>query len=272
MIKIIKTGGLLKSDEHGFLINESSVDKIVSPWKESVEALKSICRKQLGSAVHSVYVRGTVPRSMAIQKVSDLDAFAVVSGKESDFDFSWMDNERLTFEKNHPFLTGLELQVFFYDDLFDGDQCINQRFTIKTLSACVYGDNLAKKISPFKADVKTAQHLCGNLKAAFENTKNAISNALPQEYVLEWCRWIMKRVVRTGFLLVMARERAFTRDLYMAYTIFSKHYPSQQPGMRQALELAINPSSDPLIIHKFMDEFSPWFYGELKQQLKVSYE
>lgn len=35
--QILEIGSLLKTDANGFIINESSIDKIQSPWKEAVE-------------------------------------------------------------------------------------------------------------------------------------------------------------------------------------------------------------------------------------------
>lgn len=54
----------------------------------------------------------------------------------------------------------------------------------------------------------------------------------------------MKRVVRTGFELVMARTHKYTRDLYPCYKEFSKYYPKRKNEMRKALQLCIVPTDN----------------------------
>lgn len=77
----------------------------------------------------------------------------------------------------------------------------------------------------------------------------------------------MKRIVRQGFILVMARERVFTRDLYPCYKIFSKYYPEKEKEMRQALELAIYPISNTKSIFSVLDNLGEWLIKESKDKL-----
>ena len=72
----------------------------------------------------------------------------------------------------------------------------------------------------------------------------------------------MKKILRTGFSLVMEKEKAFTRDLYPSYQLFSKYYPDQEPQMRQALEWAINPTDDSAGLLKYLGEFGGWLGAE----------
>ncbi|MCY3720854.1 MAG: hypothetical protein OXG97_01385 [Candidatus Poribacteria bacterium] len=64
------------------------------------------------------------------------------------------------------------------------------------------------------------------------------------------CRWICKRFLRAGMILVLSRSKAFTRDLYYCYEEFAKFYPEQDAAMWQALEYAINPTGN-------VEEFLP---------------
>ena len=42
----------------------------------------------------------------------------------------------------------------------------------------------------------------------------------------------------------MVKEQRYTRDLYLCYESFAKHYPEKEREMYRALELAINPKTD----------------------------
>lgn len=270
MGKILRMGRLLKTNKSGFIVSESNVGKIASPWREAVEEIKNSYLKNLGDIVHSIYVRGTVSRGDAIKGISDIDTFAVVLKKLEEVDRTWVKESRKELEKKHSFSTRIEIQLLPYEELFNEEKFFNDRFTIKTQSACVYGEDLALKISPFKADIETASHFFRNLKIVIEKTKKGVKDNLDKEDIKEKCRWVMKRIIRAGFVLVMDKEQVFTRDLYPSYKLFSKHHPKQEPKMKIALDMAINPTdySDKTI--SFLDDFGVWIENQVEGKFVTS--
>ncbi len=266
MTEILNIGRVLKTDKEGFIVSESSADKIGSPWKEAVEEIKKVYLEHLGDIVHSIYVRGTVSRGEAIEGISDIDTFAVITKKPKEIDRSWVKEVRKTLEQKYSFSTGMEIDFISYNELFDSDELFDDKFTIKTQSACIYGKDLAQKIPPFHADIKTASHFHVNLKKVFENTKKGITNNPDKENIKEWCRWVMKRIIRAGFVLVMDKEKSFTRDLYPSYELFSKYFPEQELKMKTALELAVNPIDDSEKLASFIDDFGVWMEKQIEQK------
>jgi uncharacterized protein len=115
------------------------------------------------------------------------------------------------------FADGVEVDLIAYDELLSDDGLFNDRFIIKTQSACVYGSDLAQKIPPFRADTWTASHFHRNLKQVLVYAKKDLSGDPDAEDIKGCCRWVMKRIVRAGFVLVMDKEQVFTRDLYPSY-------------------------------------------------------
>ena len=267
MTDILEMGRVLKTDADGFIVSESSLDKLQPAWKEAVFATKDVYLRHLGDVVHSIYVRGTVSRGEAIEGISDVDTLCVVKQDPATLDRSWLRQERQTLAKQFPFTTGVELILVFLDDLLEKESEFDYRFIIKTQSACVYGEDLAAQIAPFRADQETASHFHRNLEEVFQNAKNGIANNNNVEDIKDWCRWVMKRIIRAGFVLVMAREQVFTRDLYPCYALFSKHFPEREPEMKQALYWAINPTSNPAEITAFLEKFGKWLIEERHKRL-----
>lgn len=262
--KILKIGKVLGTDANGFIINESKLNKIAAPWKEALEEITQEYKKNLGALIHSIYVRGTVARGQAIEGVSDIDTFAVILKNPDEIDNSWIKEVRKRLENKYIFATGVEIELINYDELLEGDEMFTDRFMIKVQSACLDGEDLADKITPFKADFETAKYFHGHLEKVLENAKKGIVNNSGPEDVEKWCRWVMKRIVRAGFVLVMDKEKVFTRDLYPAYELFSKHYVVQETQMREALEMAINPIADVDKLLAFLDDFGQWIKEEIE--------
>ena len=83
MNEVTKNGTFLDVDEHGNLISDAAFDKIVSPWREAVDYARQLEIQRLGDRLHSLYLRGSVPRGAALLDRSDLDLFAVLFDNES---------------------------------------------------------------------------------------------------------------------------------------------------------------------------------------------
>lgn len=202
----------------------------------------------------------------AIEGISDIDTLAVIT---KDIDKSWIKPIRKTLDAKFTFSTGVEFSFLKYDELLNSDNLAGYKFLIKTQSFCIYGEDLSDEIKNFKADKETANILIPkNLKIVFENTIKGIVDNPDREDILEWCRWVMKRILRAGFVLVMDQEKVFTRDLYPSYKIFSKYYPEKEYEMRTALELAINPVDDIRVIINFIETFGFWLESEIRNKFK----
>jgi len=263
MMKIRPIGRLLKTDSEEFIISESSVEKIKSPWKEALEDIKNeIYLSEVSDIIHSIYVRGTVSRGEALEGISDIDTFAVVTKPIDSFDRTWVKDKRIALEKKYPFCDGIEIRFIYKEDLITKEDFYNDRFLIKTQSACIYGDDLSKEIQPFKADKETSNHFHQNLEELFNNAKKYILENKGEEDLKDTCRWIMKRILRIGFVLVMNKEKAFTRDLYPCYEIFSKYYPEKEEDMYKALDWALNPTTDEEELIDFLNSFGVWIKEE----------
>ena len=78
------------------------------------------------------------------------------------------------------------------------------------------------------------------------------------ETVEAWRHWIMKRLVWTGFELIMEQERAYTCDLYPCYLAFARYFPAQAQQMHHALARAIEPSDNEEELAQFLDGFGAW--------------
>ena len=67
MIPIRNHGRLLKTDGNGFLIGDTHPDHIVPPWRAALDFACQAIVDHLGATVHSVYIRSSVPRDLAIE-------------------------------------------------------------------------------------------------------------------------------------------------------------------------------------------------------------
>lgn len=257
--KVKKIGSFLTNDLDGFIVNSTSLDKIQQKWLPAAEMVRDDYIKHFEKHLHSVYIRGSVAKGEALEGISDLDTFAVVTLSHDDIDMSWSKDFEQKLVTRFPFIVGVEMKAIPLQDLKDrkGD-----RIMIKTQSICVYGENLADTIASLKPGVETAQHYA-YIEEEIDKTKEWLENEHTEEEVKRRCVWIMKRVVRSGSELVMERSQKYTRDLYPCYEVFAEYYPEKKMEMYEALELAVEPTSDKKVILTVLDNFGGWLVKEI---------
>ena len=265
MTHILPLGDVLAVDADGHLINPCRHNLIAPPWSAAVEALVAAYRHHLGARLHSVYLRGSVPKGGAIEGVADIDSFAVLLSEPEDTDAAWIAPLQARMAEEFPFHTGVEVNLVSRRTVCEDPKAWVWPFLIKTQSLCLWGDDLAPSLPGYRPGLSLAGHaprLAADLEEFRAQCPEGAEAELAQD-IREWCQWIMKRVVRSGFELTMARERTYTRDLYPCYTAFARHYPERAPQMRQALQWAIVPADTKLPLQQFLEEFGGWLVGEV---------
>lgn len=253
-MEVKEIGSYIETDDDGYLINPTSIEKLQEKWLPVVEELKQEYIKHFNGDLVSIYIRGSVAKGEAIDHVSDIDSFAIVSLSDEEIDTSWRGSFNKYVQEKYPFVEGVEIRAVPVNELshFKGDQIM-----IKTQSVCIYGKEFANDISPMKPGIETAQHVKG-IEREINKTKEWLGQEHTDEQIKKKCTWIMKRILRSGFELVMELSQMYTRDLYRCYEGFSKYYPERKEEMYEVLELAINPTTDRTIIQDILADQGIW--------------
>lgn len=255
--QILPIGHLLKTDAEGYLINECHWSRIQPPWLALVAAWRSGCQQIWGDRLHSLYLRGSVPRGTALPHLSDLDGVIVLHGEEDDataINETALANLRQSLLRQYRFCRNIETLVFSDGELQKSP--IWQAF-LKVTGLCIYGQNRQQEWPPVKPGPILISHAF-DLAADLAEVRSYL-RSLPAhhwgfaEQVKNRCAWINRRLVRVGFELIMTKEQAYTRDLYPCYQRFAAHFPHMERPMRKALELAIAPSGHRAGLLLFLD-------------------
>lgn len=263
-IKVKPLGSYLDIDKDGYVMNPASFQKIQDKWSEPLEEAKNEYIARFGPALHSLYIRGSVPKGSAIDDISDLDMFAIVNLNEEEIDISWWKeiNERI--KQKYPFVEGVEIVAI---PLSEFENSRGDKIMVKTQSLCLYGTNLADTIPSYKVGFETTQHI-QSMGRKVEDTLSWLQEDKSDEKVAKKCGWIMKQLLRSASELVMERSGKYTRDLYPCYDIFSEFYPAKKDEMYKVLELAIYPTSDKQVIWEVISRIGKWMVNEIDEYLK----
>ncbi|RXZ01450.1 nucleotidyltransferase [Fictibacillus sp. S7] len=269
MTDIKNIGRFCSTNDNGYIINDSNLEKVKPEFYKVIEEVVENYQKHLGSDLHSVYVRGSVPRGLGIYGVSDLDTIAITNRETNDIDMKWVDKAENDLNRKYDCIKGVEFSFYSIEDMIETINFSIIPFMIKTHSVCVYGEDIRGKLPNYKADKTLGNQHLVNLKNQIRQAKEDVVGNDDKEDILDCCVWIMKIIVRAGLALVIEKERKYTRDLYPAYEIFSTYYPEKESEMKQAVKYAINPTENGNAIIVFLDDMGTWMINEADKWLQV---
>ncbi|MGP4072906.1 nucleotidyltransferase [Piscibacillus sp. B03] len=268
MTQIKSIGRFLELNDDGYLINESSKKNIKPAYYNVIEEVIRTYRAHLGDHLHSIYVRGSIPRGLGLEHVSDLDTLAVTTEKTLDADLEWVERAEVKINNQFEYVNGLELSVYPIEDILEVNRFSVIPFIIKTHSICVDGKDLSVFLPDYKPDKALGNEHLINLSNQIQQAKEDLEGNEDDEDILDCCQWIMKIIVRAGLALVIEEENKYTRDLYPAYKIFSKYYPEKEADMEQAFKYAIEPIDNPNEIIDFLNGMGHWMVQEAEKWLE----
>ena len=236
-------GSYLTCDDNGYLIDDNEKNQLQSKWMTPVYKLVNLIILKTANDLVSIYLRGSVARGTAIDNISDIDIFVITSTDISSVIRDQIYKLGNRINEAYPYVTRVD--IAFYNRNFI--LVAKEKVLIKYRSILLYGENLSINIPLLKPGLDTSLTL-SNL--ANDLDKIRVSKFHDDEDIRLSCRWLAKKIVRSGLEIVAKNELVYTRDLYKCWESFSKHFPGHKNKMYQVLNLAINPSSNIIDLYK----------------------
>jgi len=237
-----RIGRFIGVDELGYVRPDVAIEHVGAPWKPVVSFVSDALMHRPG--VRSVYLRGSIPRGLAIENVSDADFIYLA---DATFDPEDAALEQLL-QTKFPFVREFELfrlDHATFEKVYPPQQRPYFHMLLKTQSLCLAGDDLTRDIEPFRIGAELVTHVF-MLSDEFsqlpewleEGRRNGEEQAVRQ--------WFSRRIVRSGFEVTMDRSNRFTRDLYLCYEQFAEFYPEHAEQILRVLRNCLNGEENPL--------------------------
>jgi hypothetical protein len=269
MARIRPIGRFWRIDADGFIKNDAAPEKMLPPYSGLVAEVRNAYLEHLGQRAHGIYVRGTVARGLAVEGVSDLDSFALVSCAAESLDLSWTGAVAERLLTQHPYVTGIELVCVDSDEIGSTERFSELDLLMVTQTACIWGEDVIPYLPRYKPGILVTNSDISQIKPDIEEAIVGLHTDSGYQSTRYWCRRIAKNIVRAGFSLTILQNRSYTRDLYPCYRAFAERYPKQESRMRRAVEYALDPSSDTEEVIDFLSDFGGWMIEAADDWLKL---
>ena len=199
-------GRFFPIDQNGYIINDTDWSTIPKHWQNVIIDIIAAYQKELANNLIAVYVRGSVARNLAIDGFSDIDTFALIKSdqllKWAKASFQGLTSSFL--QKKYVFVKEIEMQLVSYNSNTFLAQNPKVAMLIQTQSLCVFGKDIIPTLSqylPNRSVCLNYHWLEEDIKAYLQKTTDELTIADHQA--------ILKVIIRSGFELVIEREKQF---------------------------------------------------------------
>jgi predicted nucleotidyltransferase len=250
-------------DTEGYIAREGSLARVPHAFRPVVATARDRLLKVFGARMHSAYLYGSIPRGTARVGRSDLDLLVALHAEPTDTDRAdarlldeALDNE---FAQIDGAGTLLDSRRRLLSDL----ETYDLGWFVACLCTPLLGEDLAEYLPRYRPDSLLARETNGDLGLLLPRWRERIADADDSEDARRpLVRSMSRRLVRTGFTLVMPRWGGWTSDLREMAEAFASYYPAQAERMRAAAVLGYEPTGDAGVLRSYVEDLGPWLVDE----------
>lgn len=250
-------------DQDGTITREGALDRVPAAFASVVDSARAHITNTFDSArLHSAYLYGSIPRGTATPGRSDLDALLALHDEPTDADRA--DTARIEAALDRAFgqIDGVGILLSSTRALLSDLERHDDGFFLACLCTPLLGDDLARYLPRYRPTSLLARETNGDLDAVLPRWRSRAAEARTDDERKILSRVVARRIVRTGFTLVMPRWGGWTSDLNASAQIFGRYYPAHAEQMRIASVTGHSPSIESAVLNMLIDDLGPWLATE----------
>ncbi|MFF7443655.1 nucleotidyltransferase [Streptomyces sp. NPDC008122] len=240
----------------GTIAREGALDRVPAAFAPVVETARARISAAFGpERLHSAYLYGSVPRGTAVAGVSDLDVQLALYEEPTEADRAAARETEAALDRDLPQIDGAGILLSSTGTLLSERERHDLGFFVACLCTPLLGPDLGAELPPYRPTSLLARETNGDLSLLLPGWR-----ARTGDRTLG--RRVGRRLVRTGFTLVMPRWGGWTSDLDRSAALFGGFYPDRAEQMRLAVEAGRSPSPDPAVLDLLIGDLAPWLAAE----------
>jgi len=254
------TGRGLRPD--GTIEREGALDRVPTVFAPVVEAARGGVTRTFGARMHSAYLHGSVPRGTATPGVSDLDIMVALRDEPTDADQAAARSIEAALDSSFSQISGVGIGLASASSLLSELERYDGGFFVACLCTPLTGPDLASQLPRYRPTGLLARETNGDLALLLPRWRVRAAAAVTAGDRRKLSRAAARRLVRTGFTLVMPWWGGWTSDLDESAALFGRYYPERAGQMRLAAATGRTSSADPAVLRVLIDDLGPWLAAE----------
>jgi uncharacterized protein len=249
-------------DADGFIAREGDLARVPSAFAPAVEAAKLAAPAAFGARLHSAYLYGSIPRGTAVPGVSDLDVLLALRGEPGEADQAAARRLEGELDAGFPPVNGVGILMFSTATLLSDLERHDLGWFVACLCTPLAGEDLAARLPRYRPTPLLARETNGDLADLLPGWRERLAGARTDGELRALCRVVSRRLVRTGFTLVMPRWGGWTSDLAASAAVFGRYYPARAGQMLAAAAAARDPAAGRGLLGMLLGDLGPWLAAE----------
>ncbi|SPF04530.1 nucleotidyltransferase domain-containing protein [Streptomyces sp. MA5143a] len=253
-------------DARGYIEREGSLGRVAEGFRGVVAAARDRVLELFGTRLHSAYLYGSIPRGTARPGRSDLDLLVVLRDEPTDADRAEAGALDEALDREFPQIDGAGTLLVSRARVLSDPERYDLGWFLACLCTPLLGQDLAEDLPRYRPDSLLARETNGDLARLLPRWRERVAAASTPEARRSLVRSCSRRLVRTGFTLVMPRWNGWTSDLHEMAEAFGEYYPERADRMRAAAAAAYAPDADPegheALLRSYVDDLGPWLAEE----------
>jgi len=249
-------------NDDGTIAREGALDQVPAAFVPVVDAARADVSGTFGARLHSAYLYGSIPRGTAIPGASDLDMLIVLRDGPTDADRAAAKAIEAAIDGAFSQINGAGIVLSSVATTLSELERYDGGFFVACLCTPLLGDDLAGQLPRYRPTSLLARETNGDLTLVLTRWRARAAEAATDAERLTISRYVGRRLVRTGFTLIMPRWGGWTSDLDRSAELFGRYYPGRAAQMRIAAAIARAPSADPAVLAMLIDDLAPWLAAE----------
>ncbi|MDI5971483.1 nucleotidyltransferase [Streptomyces sp. SL13] len=250
-------------DHDGTIAREGALNRVSAVFAPVVDAARIRISGTFGDArLHSAYLYGSIPRGTAVPGVSDLDLQLALHHEPTDADRADAKAVEAALDRAFAQIDGVGILLTSTRVLLSDLERHDAGFFLACLCTPLLGADLAEGLPRYRPTALLARETNGDLALLLPRWRARATEAATDADRRALCRGVARRLVRTGFTLIMPRWGGWTSDLNESAELFGRYYPERVEQMRTAAATGRAPSADPAALSMLIDDLGPWLAAE----------
>jgi hypothetical protein len=250
-------------DEDGYFKREGDLARISPAFAPVVATAKAaICDAFSAEHLHSAYLYGSIPRGTAVPGVSDLDALLALRHEPTSADRDTVATLESMLDASFTQINGAGIGLASTATLLSDLERYDLGWFVACLCTPLIGEDLAARLPRYRPTSLLARETNGDIGDLLPRWRAQLSHAESDTDVKAMSRRVGRRLVRTGFTLVMPRWGGWTSDLDESAAAFGRYYPERREQMELAAEAAAQTTADRAALGMLIDDLGPWLAAE----------
>ncbi|MEU1279101.1 nucleotidyltransferase domain-containing protein [Streptomyces sp. NPDC005805] len=261
----------------GTIAREGSPDRVPPPFAPVVAALREEFDGRFGGGrgLHGLYLYGSVPRGTARPGVSDLDALVLLDREPTARDRADAADLAAALDAAHPAVDGVGVLLHSAAEAMSDLERYDLGFFVACLCTPLLGEDLGARLPAYRPTSLLARETNGDLARVLprwrtlERETAGCETAAAGAERAALVRRVARRIVRTGFTLVMPRWGGWTSDLELSAELFGHWYPERAGQMRRLAAVGLNGppgvaevAGGEDVLRPALDDLGPWLAAE----------